>query len=52
MNKTYLGDGVYANFDGYYLWITTEDGRDVTNSIALEASVWNALQAFAKGLTI
>ena len=24
----YLGDAVYASFDGYHIWLTTGDGND------------------------
>ena len=38
-NKRYIGDGVYASFDGYQVWLETErDGRG--HSIAIEASVY------------
>jgi hypothetical protein len=41
----YLGDGVYASFDGYYIWLRTgaHEGPHVTNKIALEPSVYEAL---------
>lgn len=32
----YLGDGVYADFDGFGIVLTTEDGIEVTNRIVLE----------------
>ena len=44
-NKTYIGDGVYTDFDGYYLVLTTENGIEVTNQIALEPQVIEALLA-------
>jgi hypothetical protein len=35
---TYLGDGVFASFDGYHIWIQTEvDG--VRHTIALDDDV-------------
>lgn len=37
--KTYLGDAVYAEFDGFHIVLTTEDGRNVTNRICLDPSV-------------
>lgn len=44
--RAYLGDGVYASFDGYQIWLTTErDGREI--AIALEPSVMNALIGYA-----
>jgi len=39
MYKTYLGDGAYASFDGYNVWLTTEDGARTTNAVALEPKV-------------
>lgn len=41
----YLGDGVYASFDGYHVWLTTgsHEERDASNRIALEPSVYAAL---------
>jgi hypothetical protein len=46
-NKTYLGDSVYATFDGYHIVLTTENGipDDPSNTIALEPGV---LQSLAK----
>lgn len=44
-NETYIGDGVYASFDGYQVWLRTprEDGN---HEIALEPPVLAALNAF------
>lgn len=52
MNKTYLGDSVYADFDGFNIILTTENGlpSDPSNIIALEPSVLNALITYAKQL--
>ena len=44
--KTYLGDGCYADFDGYSYVLTTEDGIRTTNTIVLEPEVLVALQIF------
>ena len=46
-SRTYLGDGAYAGFDGYQIWVYTFDGLGTTNQVALEPSVFKALQAFA-----
>lgn len=43
--KTYLGDGVYASFDGWMIWLTL-DGQDSTTRIALEPQVLHALKEF------
>lgn len=37
--KTYLGDAVYFDFDGYHVVLTTEDGIQATNRILLEPQV-------------
>lgn len=46
--KTYLGDSVYANYDGYAITLTTENGlpTDPSNTIYLEPSVCTALRNF------
>lgn len=43
--KMYLGDAVYASYDGYHIWLRTEDGND--QHIALEPDVFNNLVIFA-----
>ena len=45
--KTYLGDAVYASFDGYQIWLETSNGYETTNRIALEPSVMQALAEYA-----
>lgn len=48
MNKTYLGDGVYLNFDDRAagaIVLTTADGLHATNRIFLEPEVVDALVA-------
>jgi hypothetical protein len=44
--KEYLGDAVYASFDGWHIVLTTEDGIRATNTIFLEPEVQVALVAF------
>lgn len=41
----YLGDGVYATFDGYQVWLDTR-GQSPVNRIALEPEVLASLLAF------
>lgn len=41
----YLGDGVYASFDGYHIWLDLR-GQDSTTRIALEPSVLESLSRF------
>jgi hypothetical protein len=45
--REYLGDAVYASFDGYHIWLRTSDGRNFTNEIALEPAVYQALKRYA-----
>lgn len=48
--KEYLGDGVYANWDGYHIVLTAEDGVSVSNTIYLESKVIEALEKYISGL--
>lgn len=41
--KEYLGDSVYADFDGFAIVLTTENGDGASNTIVLEPQVLNAL---------
>lgn len=50
MNKVYLGDGVYAHHDGYQIWLTTSDGFEALNQIALDTRVFNALLEYARSI--
>lgn len=47
--ETYLGDGVYARFDGYQVWLRTprESGD---HEIALEPTVYEALTNYVRNL--
>ena len=40
-DKKYLGDGLYFHYDGYQVWLTSEDGVRVINEVALEPAVLN-----------
>ena len=46
--ETYLGDAVYASFDGYQIWLRTGDGNN--QRIALEAGVLRALDDYRRRL--
>ncbi len=48
--EMYLGDAVYASFDGYHIWLKTSNGIETTNQIALEPGVLNTLDMFRKQL--
>lgn len=41
----YLGDSVYVGYDGYHIWLNTQNGYpdDPRNAIALEPAVYKAL---------
>jgi len=47
-NKTYLGDSVYAEHDGFHLILTTENGLGVSNTIFLEPIVLKNLDLYLK----
>jgi len=44
-DQEYIGDGVYASFDGYHIWLRTERD-DVVHTIALEPQVLEALVTY------
>lgn len=48
--RAYLGDGVYALFDGYHVILTTERGDGPMNKIFLDGTVIYALNAFVESL--
>lgn len=48
--KRYIGDGVYVDFDGFALVLTTENGIDTTNRIVLEPKVYAALITYVQCL--
>ena len=45
--KDYLGDGVYAIFDGYGIWLHANDHECPTDKVYLEPSVLEALNHFS-----
>ena len=46
--KAYLGNGVYVDFDGYHIVLTTNNGIRATNTIYLEPEVYKALTDYVK----
>lgn len=44
--KEYLGDAVYADFDGLHIVLTTENGIETTNTIYLLPETSEALQRY------
>lgn len=51
-NKQYLGDGLYANFDGHQLCLTAEDGIRVHETVFLEPEVMHSFIAYAKRMGV
>lgn len=49
-SRKYIGDGVYVEFDGYSLILTTENGITVTNRIVLEPEVYRDLRLYVESL--
>lgn len=47
-NKDYLGDSVYADFDGFAVTLTTENGYGPSNTIVLEPEVVAALNRYVQ----
>ena len=46
-NEEYLGDGVYAIFDGRGIWLHANDMKAPTDKVYLEPSVLESLFGFA-----
>ena len=44
----YLGDGVYAIFDGFGIWLHANSHDEPTDRVYLEPSVFSALTDFEK----
>jgi len=44
----YLGDGVYASFDGYHIWLKAGGLDQDDNQIALEPAVFEALVKYRR----
>ena len=42
-NAEYIGDGVYATFDGYQIWLHTERDVNVWHTIAIEPATFDRL---------
>lgn len=48
---TYLGDGVYVSYDGFYIWLDLRDQSDSIR-IALDPGVLAALDAFREQINL
>jgi hypothetical protein len=49
-NATYLGDGLYADFDGYGIELYAHNGIEKTNSVFLEPATYAALLKYVARL--
>ena len=49
--KQYLGDGAYADFDGWSVVLTTENGLTETNRIVMEPEVTTAFLRWLERLS-
>ena len=48
--QVYLGDGVYARFDGYQIWLSTQRSDSRTDSVALDPAVYAKLVEYVAKL--
>jgi hypothetical protein len=49
--KSYLGDSVYADFDGFAIILTTENGYGPNNWIYMEPMIVDAFIGYVKRLS-
>lgn len=47
-NKQYLGDSVYANYDGHQIMLYLDNGYGAKNEIFMEPEVMHSFIAYAK----
>lgn len=50
MKKEYIGDSVYVEIEDGMVKLTTENGREPSNTIYLERAVYGALVEYMKSL--
>lgn len=48
MEKRYIGDAVFVEFDGYHIVLTTSNGIRDTNRICLDNSVMISFETWMK----
>lgn len=48
--KQYLGDGAYADFDGFQVVLTAENGIEATDTVCLEPAVLQAFEQYIADL--
>ena len=49
-NSIYIGDGLYASFDGTQIWLQAYDGINVYNEVALEPHTLANFEEYVKEL--
>lgn len=49
-DEVYLGDAVYAKFDGYHIQLWTSDGIRKTNEIFMEPDVLHSFEQYVSRL--
>ena len=47
---SYLGDGVYAIYDGFGIWLHTSDHNNPTDKVYMEPTVITALNQFVEDI--
>ena len=47
-NPTYLGDGLYAEYDGFGIWLKANHHLHPTDKVYLEPSVYESLTRFVE----
>ncbi len=50
--KAYIGDGVYASWDGMHIVLTAENGQRVLQRICLGAAEWTNLMRYHARLEV
>ena len=50
MTKQYIGDGVYAEYDGFQIKLTAENGIEVLDTIYLEPRTFENLIEYNESL--
>jgi len=50
IEKRYIGDAVYADFDGFHIVLTISNGINDTNTIGLEPGVLNEFDRYRADL--
>jgi len=51
MKKVYLGDGLYAENDGFGFWLTAENGISVLEKVYLEPQVLDSFLKYVEKIS-